>query len=119
MPSIIFSQRIQEKASFAGFDWANIDEVWKKLYEEINELKFAQKENNFKKIQEEIGDLLFTVINLSRFFDISAENALRKSNKKFIRRFQLLECEISDLNKTIDECSSEDLNKLWDKIKSN
>ena len=66
-----------------------------------------------------MGDLLFTVINLSRHLGISAENALRKSNQKFIRRFQLLECEISDLNKTIDKCSSEDLNKLWDKIKSN
>ena len=77
LPSIIRSQRIQEKASFAGFDWERIDEVWRKLNEEINELKISQKENDKRKIQEEIGDLLFTVINLSRFFDISAENALR------------------------------------------
>ena len=119
LPSIIFSQRIQEKASLAGFDWDNIDDVWLKIDEEINELKIAQKKNDLDNIHEEIGDLLFTVINLSRHLGISAENALRKSNKKFIRRFQLLENKISDLNKTIDECSSEDLNKLWDKIKSN
>ena len=81
-------------------------------------MKIAQKNSDLENIHEEIGDLLFTVINLSRHLGISAENALRKSNQKFIRRFQLLECEISDLNKTIDECSSEDLNKLWDKIKS-
>ena len=117
LPSIIFSQRIQEKASFAGFDWANIDEVWGKLYEEINELKSAQKENNFKKIQEEIGDLLFTVINLSRFFDISAENALRKSNKKFVKRFQLLENKVSELNKSIADIPSEDLDKIWSEVK--
>jgi len=117
LPSIIFSQRIQEKASFAGFDWTNIDEVWEKLYEEINELKSAQKENNFKKIQEEIGDLLFTVINLSRFFDISAENALRKSNKKFVKRFQLLEKEVSKLNKKIEDIRSEELDKIWSGVK--
>ena len=119
LPSIIFAQRIQEKASFAGFDWDNIEDVWLKIDEEINELKVAQKKNDLNNIHEEIGDILFTIINLSRFFGISAENALRKSNKKFIKRFQLLEHEISGLNKTIDECSSEDLNKLWDKIKSN
>ena len=118
LPSIIFSQRIQEKASFAGFDWENIDEVWGKLYEEINELKSAQKENNLKKIQEEIGDLLFTIINLSRFFDISAENALRKSNKKFVKRFQLLEKEVSELNKKIEDIHSEELDKIWSGVKN-
>ena len=91
LPSIISSQRIQEKASSAGFDWEDIGQVWGKLDEEISEVKFAQKENNFKKIEGELGDLLFTVINLCRFFDVSAENALRKSNKKFIKRFQSLE----------------------------
>jgi len=118
LPSIIFSQRIQEKASLAGFDWDDIEDVWIKMDEEINELKIAKNKNDLDNINEEIGDILFTLINLSRHLGISAENALRKSNKKFIKRFQLLECEISDLNKTIDECSSQDLNKIWDKIKS-
>tara|TARA_B100002052_G_scaffold29267_1_gene22689 strand:- start:897 stop:1679 length:783 start_codon:yes stop_codon:yes gene_type:complete len=118
LPSIIFSQRIQEKASLAGFDWDNIADVWLKIDEEINELKIAQKANISDNIHEEVGDLLFTIINLSRHLGISAENALRKSNKKFIKRFHLLENKISDLNKTIDECSTKDLNKLWEKIKS-
>ena len=117
LPSIIRSQRIQEKASFAGFDWERIDEVWSKLNEEINELKIAQKENDKRKIQEEIGDLLFTVINLSRFFDISAENALRESNKKFVKRFQLLEKKIYGLNKNIDDFSSKELDKFWEEVK--
>jgi len=117
LPSIIFSQRIQEKASFAGFDWENINEVWEKLNEEINELKSAQKENDFNKIHEEIGDLLFTVINLSRFFDVSAENALRKSNRKFVQRFRLLEKKVSELNKNIDDISSNELDKIWSEVK--
>ena len=117
LPSIIFSQRIQEKASFAGFDWENINEVWEKLNEEIKELKLAQKEKNINKIQEEIGDLLFTVINLSRFFNISAENALRKSNKKFIKRFQLLEKEVFKLNKKIEDIPSDELDKIWMEVK--
>ena len=119
LPSIIFSQRIQEKASSAGFDWDKIDDVWLKINEEINELKIAQKKKDLYNIHEEIGDLLFSVINLSRHLGVSAENALRKSNKKFIRRFKLLELRVSDLNRTMDECSSEELNKLWDDIKSN
>ena len=117
LPSIIFSQRIQEKASFAGFDWENINEVWEKLNEEINELKSAQKEKDLNKIQEEIGDLLFTVINLSRFFDVSAENALRKSNRKFVQRFRLLEKKVSELNKNIDDISSNELDKIWSEVK--
>ena len=117
LPSIIFSQRIQEKASHAGFDWEGIDEVWGKLDEEINELRFAQKENDINKIREEIGDLLFTVINLSRFFGISAENALRGSNNKFVKRFQLLEKKIFDMNKNINDFSSNELDELWKEVK--
>jgi len=117
LPSIIFSQRIQEKASSAGFDWDNISRVWEKLDEEINELKVAQKTNDFNKIQDEIGDLLFTVINLSRFFNVSAENALRSSNKKFIKRFRLLEKKVFYSNKNIDDFSSSELDKIWIKVK--
>ena len=117
LPSIIFSQRIQEKASHAGFDWEGIDEVWEKLDEEINELRFAQKENDINKIREEIGDLLFTVINLSRFFGISAENALRGSNNKFIKRFQLLEKIIFDMNKNINDFPTNELDEIWKEAK--
>ena len=117
LPSIIFSQRIQEKASSAGFDWEDVSQVWEKLDEEISEVKFAQKEDNFKKIEGELGDLLFTVINLCRFFDVSAENALRKSNKKFIKRFQSLEKKVSNSDRDLKEYSQNELDSIWTEVK--
>ena len=117
LPSIISSQRIQEKASSAGFDWEDVSQVWEKLDEEISEVKFAQKEDNFKKIEGELGDLLFTVINLCRFFDVSAENALRKSNKKFIKRFQSLEKKVSNSGRAFEEYSQNELDSIWTDVK--
>ena len=117
LPSVISSQRVQEKASSAGFDWKDISQVWKKLDEEILELKLAQKEDNFEQIEDELGDLLFTVINLCRFFNVSAENALRKSNKKFIKRFQLLEEKVSDFDRDFEQFSQYELDEIWTKVK--
>ena len=117
LPSIISSQRIQEKASSYGFDFEKIGQVWEKLEEEISEVKFAQKEDDFKKIEGELGDLLFTVINLCRFFDVSAENALRKSNKKFIKRFQLLEKKVSNSDRGFEQYSQNELDGIWTKVK--
>ena len=117
LPSIISSQRIQEKASSAGFDWEDVSQVWEKLDEEISEVKFAQKEDNFKKIEGELGDLLFTVINLCRFFDVSAENALRKSNKKFIKRFKSLEKKVSNSGRAFEEYSQNELDSIWTEVK--
>ena len=117
LPSIISSQRIQEKASSVGFDWEDVSQVWEKLDEEISEVKFAQKEDNFKKIEGELGDLLFTVINLCRFFDVSAENALRKSNNKFIKRFQSLEEKVSNTDRTFEKFTPQELDNIWIKVK--
>ena len=117
LPSIIYSQRVQEKASFAGFDWENIEGVWGKINEEIRELKDAEKRGDQFKIQEEIGDLLFTVINLSRYMGVSAENALRNSNKKFITRFKLLERQVNLLDKPLNQLSENQINHIWDSIK--
>ena len=117
MPSIISSQRIQDKASSLGFDFEDIDQVWEKLNEEIVEVKLAKKENNFKKIEGELGDLLFTVINLCRFFDVSAENALRKSNNKFIKRFQSLEEKVSNTDMAFEKYSQNELDGIWAKVK--
>ena len=79
LPSILSAQRIQEKASTVGFDWSSVDQVWEKLEEELLEVRAAQKENDYNKIEEELGDLIFSVINLCRFFNVSGENALRKA----------------------------------------
>ena len=117
LPSIISSQRIQDKASSLGFDFEDIGQVWEKLNEEIAEVKLAKKENNFKKIEGELGDLLFTVINLCRFFDVSAENALRKSNSKFIKRFQSLEEKVSNTDRAFEKYSQNELDGIWAKVK--
>ena len=117
LPSIVSSQRIQDKASSAGFDWDEISQVWEKLDEELNELKVAQSQNDFNNIEEELGDVLFTIVNLSRFFGVSAENALRKSNKKFIKRFQLLEKKIIKSKKNIEDHSQKELDEIWIEIK--
>jgi len=117
LPSILSAQRIQEKASTAGFDWSNVDQVWEKLEEEILETRTAQKENDYNKIEEELGDLLFSVINLCRFFNVSGENALRKANKKFGERFHLLESHVSKSGREIEDFSIKELNEIWDLIK--
>ena len=117
LPSIISSQRVQEKASSAGFDWKDISQVWKKLEEEILELKLAQKEDDFEQIEDELGDLFFTVINLCRFFNVSAENALRKSNKKFIKRFKSLEKKVSNSDRGFEQLSQNELDDIWIKVK--
>ena len=117
LPSIISSQRIQDKASSLGFDFEDIGQVWEKLNEEIAEVKLAKKENNFKKIEGELGDLLFTVINLCRFFDVSAENALRKSNSKFIKRFQSLEEKVSNTDRAFEKYSQNELDGIWAEVK--
>ena len=108
---------IQEKASTVGFDWSSADQVWEKLEEELLEVRAAQKENDYNKIEEELGDLLFSVINLCRFFNVSGENALRKANKKFKKRFHSLEKHVSKSNRGIEDFSINELNEIWDSIK--
>ena len=81
------AQKYQEKAAYFGFDWTDLEDVWLKLHEEIDELKKAQQESDKNKVEEELGDLLFTVVNLSRFMKINSEDALTKSSEKFKRRF--------------------------------
>ena len=119
LPSIISAQRIQEKASSFGFDWEDVSQVWKKLDEEVLGVKLAQKEGDFKKIEEDLGALLFTVINLCRFFDVSAENALRKSKNKFFKRFQSLEKKVSNSDGVFEKFSQNELDDIWDGIKKN
>ena len=117
LPSLTRSHRLQEKASLAGFDWDNIEPVWNKLYEEIEELKHAIAIGGENEIEEEIGDVLFTVVNLSRLLGVPAEDMLRKSNEKFIRRFKNIEKELNTKGIPIEKASSKQMNKIWDKIK--
>ena len=106
LPSLTRAQRLQEKASLVGFDWDNIEPIWDKLYEEIEELKQANAKGEKVEIEEEVGDVLFTVVNISRFLGIPAEDMLRKSNEKFIQRFKDIEKELKDGNITQEEYES-------------
>ena len=117
LPSLTKARRIQEKASGAGFDWDTIEPVYDKLYEEIDELNVAIKEKNQNNIEEELGDVLFSIVNLSRHINVNPEVALDKSVIKFINRFQKLESYMDKENIDFKKQSLSDLDKLWDKIK--
>ncbi len=117
LPSIIQSQRIQQKASYAGFDWEDSDDVWKKIGEEIEELKIAQKNGDKQQIENELGDVIFSVVNLARFLDISAENALRLTNKKFIKRFIYIENALEKSGKKFEDSSLVELDQIWNQAK--
>ena len=119
LPGIIRAQRIQEKASHAGLDFQKEEEIWEKISEEMEELKNAQKKNNKHEISEELGDTIFSLINLARFLGISADDALRKSNNKFINRFKMIENELNKEGKNIEDSSFNELEDMGNNIKKN
>ena len=119
LPGIIRAQRIQEKASHAGLDFQKEEEIWEKISEEMEELKNAQKKHNKDEILEELGDTIFSLINLARFLGISADDALRKSNNKFINRFKMIENELNKEGKNIEDSSFNELEDMWNNIKKN
>ena len=112
------AQRLQEKASYAGFDWDNIDSVWEKFHEEIDELKKADKSKDISDLKEEIGDVLFSVVNLARHLKLDSEDLLRRANSKFINRFKAIEKELLERGKTIDVAKLDEMDEIWDQIKS-
>lgn len=117
LPALIRSQRLQQKASYAGFDWEKVEEVWDKIHEEIQELKEAQEEGVREHLVEEIGDVLFSIVNLARFLDIPAEDALRKTNKKFTTRFSKVEEELKRRGKTVEESNLVEMDEIWNRVK--
>jgi tetrapyrrole methylase family protein/MazG family protein len=117
LPALIRAQRLQQKASYAGFDWDKVEEVWAKIHEEIQELKEAQSNSSKNHIEEEIGDVLFAVVNLARFLDIPAEDALRKTNKKFTTRFAQVEEELKKRGKNVEDSSLEEMDEIWNAVK--
>ncbi len=116
-PALLYAQRMQDKVSKVGFDWKNSNDVVKKIDEEINEFKTALKNGEQKEIEEEIGDILFSIVNVSRFLNTNAEDCLRETNNKFKKRFQFVEdyynCDINLMNKA----SLEEMDELWEKAK--
>ena len=118
LPPILKAKKIQKKASKKGFDWKESIDVIKKVEEELKELKLEIQQNNKENIQDELGDLLFSIINLSRHFEIDASEAINQANHKFVKRFRLMEEEISKDNQEIDNLTLDELEEFWIKIKS-
>ena len=119
IPTLLRSIKIQKKAASLNFDWENETQVLNKIDEEIHELKDALKVNNKKMIEEELGDLFFTVINLSRRLNLDPEQTIRKANKKFITRFNEMENFIVDNKLKWHNLKRHDFKNLWNKIKNN
>ena len=117
LPSVVKATRLQEKASQVGFEWENKMDVWKKVEEEIAELKEAEREENRDHVEEEFGDLLFSLVNYARFLQIDAETALEKTNKKFIHRFQQMEVEAGKQGRVLTDMTLDEMDSIWNRIK--
>lgn len=117
LPALIRAQRMQEKAANVGFDWPEFSQVWDKLQEELNEFRDALEEGDPQKSKEEFGDLLFSLVNAGRFFNLNPEDSLRITNQKFISRFQYIEEELRQNNKDITETTIEEMDQYWNEAK--
>ena len=117
LPALTKAEKIQHKASLVGFDWDNIGDVCKKVEEEYKELLDECKSRNIKYIKEELGDLLFSIVNLARFLQVDPEEALNLTSKKFIKRFKFIEDNAKAMNKTLEDMTLEEMDKLWEKAK--
>lgn len=118
LPALQKAQKVQKKVAHVGFDWEIIEDVIAKVHEELEEVKDAIKEEDRDQIAEEIGDLLFAVVNLSRFLKLDSEDLLRKSITKFINRFKKVETSVSASGKKIEDCSIKELDDIWNSIKT-
>jgi XTP/dITP diphosphohydrolase len=116
LPAMVKAQRIQDKARGVGFDWDNADQVWEKVLEELEEFK-QESDRNSDKMEEEFGDLLFSMINFARFKGLNPEDALERTNKKFIFRFQYLETKSAADGKNLSEMSLKEMDKYWNEAK--
>ena len=117
LPALTRARRIQEKAASVGFDWDNTGQIFDKIHEEIDELKKAIKNKDHENIFEEIGDSLFSIVNMARFLDYDSESALRGTIRKFEDRFNQIEDQLKSDGKNFKDVTIIELNKIWDRIK--
>ena len=117
LPALVKASRIQEKVAGVGFDWEYTDQVWNKVEEEIRELKKEIINMNQDAMEDEFGDVLFSLINYARFLNINPENALERTNKKFIKRFQFLEKKANEIQKSLTEMTLAEMGNYWDEAK--
>ncbi len=118
LPSLIKAYRIQDKARNVGFDWQEKEDVWDKVYEEINELKAELAKEDKENSTKELGDFLFSVINAARLYKLNPDNALEMTNQKFIRRFNYVEDHTLKQGKNLKDMTLEEMDKLWDEAKA-
>jgi XTP/dITP diphosphohydrolase len=116
-PSLLKAYRLQEKASKVGFDWKKKEDVWEKVVEEIHEMQNSEKSGTLDELETEIGDVFFALINYARFVGVNPENALRRTNNKFIKRFQYIEEKINESGRQINESNLEEMDKYWEESK--
>lgn len=117
LPALVKANRIQDKVSGVGFDWEEPEQVFEKLQEELDELQHEVSVDNKDNIEAEFGDVLFSMINYARFLKVDPENALERTNKKFIKRFQYLEAKAKDLGKSMKEMTLAEMDVYWEEAK--
>lgn len=116
-PALLEGLKISKKAAKVGFDWENAEQIFEKLDEEVGELKDAIEKNDKEEISEEIGDLLFVIVNLARKLGVEPETALKKTNRKFRKRFAFIENELKAQKKSFEDSNLEEMDALWNKAK--
>jgi tetrapyrrole methylase family protein / MazG family protein len=117
LPALVRAYRIQNKAAAVGFDWPDIAPVWNKIREEIAELEEALAGGQAGRVEDELGDMFFSMVNLSRFLHINPEDALRGTIEKFMRRFKAVEEEFKRDGRTLDGATLEEMDRVWDEVK--
>jgi len=117
LPAMVKASRIQEKVAAVGFDWEEPQQVWEKVEEELDELKVEVKQGDKERMEDELGDVFFSLINYARFLKISPENALERTNKKFIKRFKYLETKAKSLNKSLEDMTLKEMDIYWEEAK--
>jgi len=117
LPALVKASRIQEKVAGVGFDWEKPSQVWEKVEEELQEFQDEVKLNNQDEMEAEFGDVLFSLINYAKHLNINAENALERTNKKFINRFQYLETKAKELGKELSDMTLKEMDVYWEEAK--
>jgi MazG family protein len=118
LPSLLRAQRLQAKAARVGFDWTGWQQAWKKVQEEVAEAQEALAGGEDARVQDELGDLLFSIVNVARLRGMDAEDCLRRASEKFTRRFGKVEGEMKAGGRAVTEASAEDLDRAWEAVKA-
>ncbi|WP_272023894.1 nucleoside triphosphate pyrophosphohydrolase [Olleya namhaensis] len=117
LPALVKASRIQEKVAGVGFDWERPEQVWEKVEEELNEFKVEVEKGDVDAMEDEFGDVLFSMVNYARFLNINPENALERTNKKFKKRFEYLEQKAKGLNKDLKDMTLGEMDVFWEEAK--